>query len=68
MADNTLNVLVPKSSLPSYPSEDGVLAGVTVELLKLLFPTEIAYINGKAEEEKLYRIITSLWIVIFLLD
>ncbi|MEY4433722.1 MAG: hypothetical protein RLZZ44_1856 [Bacteroidota bacterium] len=58
VADNTLNVLVPKNSLPSYPSEDGVLAGVTVELLKLLFPTEIAYINGKAEEEKLYRIIS----------
>ena len=58
VADNTLNVLIPKSSLPSYPSEDGVLAGVTVELLKLLFPTEIAYINGKAEEEKLYRIIS----------
>jgi hypothetical protein len=58
VADNTLNVLVPKSSLPSYPSEDGVLAGVTVELLKLLFPTEIAYINEKAEEEKLYRIIS----------
>jgi len=58
VADNTLNVLIPKSSLPSYPSEDGVLSGVTVELLKLLFPTEIAYINGKAEEEKLYRIIS----------
>jgi hypothetical protein len=24
VADNTLNVLIPKSSLPSYPSEDGV--------------------------------------------
>ncbi|HBS52424.1 MAG TPA: PA-phosphatase [Flavobacterium sp.] len=58
VADNTLNVLIPKSSLPSYPSEDGVLAGATVELLKLLFPTEIAYINEKAEEEKLYRIIS----------
>lgn len=58
VVDTTLNVLVPKSSMPSYPSEDGVLSGVTVELLKLLFPTEIAYINGKAEEEKLYRIIS----------
>ena len=27
-------------------------------MLKLLFPTEIAYINQKAEEEKLYRIIS----------
>lgn len=54
----TLQVLIPKSTMPSYPSEDGVLAGVTVELLKLLFPTEIAYIQEKAEEEKLYRIIS----------
>jgi len=56
--DATLPVLIPKSTLPSYPSEDAVLAGVTVELLKLLFPTEIAYIQQKAEEEKLYRIIS----------
>ncbi|MEN9322654.1 MAG: hypothetical protein RL699_434 [Bacteroidota bacterium] len=58
VTDNTLPVLVPKSTLPSYPSEDGVLAGVTVELLKLLFPTEIAYIQEKADEQKLYRIIS----------
>lgn len=56
--DATLPVLIPKSALPSYPSEDAVLAGVTVELLKLLFPTEIAYIQEKAEEQKLYRIIS----------
>ncbi|MFV5690955.1 phosphatase PAP2 family protein [Flavobacterium sp. LT1R49] len=56
--DATLQVLIPKSAMPSYPSEDGVLSGVTVELLKLLFPTEIAYIDGKAEEQKLYRIIS----------
>ena len=56
--DESIKVLIPKSTLPSYPSEDGVLSGVTVELLKLLFPTEIAYINQKADEEKLYRIIS----------
>jgi PAP2 superfamily len=56
--DTNLQVLVPKSTLPSYPSEDGVLAGVTVELLKLLFPTEIAYIDSKVEEQKLYRIMS----------
>ncbi|MFV5694050.1 vanadium-dependent haloperoxidase [Flavobacterium sp. LB3P122] len=56
--DATLQVLIQKSTMPSYPSEDGVLSGVTVELLKLLFPTEIAYINEKAEEQKLYRIIS----------
>ncbi|CAN1573918.1 PAP2_haloperoxidase domain containing protein [Flavobacteriaceae bacterium] len=58
VVDATLPVLIPKSTLPSYPSEDAVLAGVTVELLKLLFPTEIAFIQEKAEEEKLYRIIS----------
>ncbi|WP_426090459.1 phosphatase PAP2 family protein [Flavobacterium sp. DSR3-2] len=58
IVDATLPVLIPKSSLPSYPSEDAVLAGITVELLKLLFPTEIAYIQEKAEEQKLYRIIS----------
>jgi hypothetical protein len=58
IVDATLPVLIPKSTLPSYPSEDAVLAGVTVELLKLLFPTEIAFIQEKAEEEKLYRIIS----------
>jgi hypothetical protein len=57
-ADSNINVLIPKSDLPSYPSEDGVLAGVTVELLKLLFPTEISYIQGKADEQKIYRIIS----------
>jgi hypothetical protein len=56
--DATLPVLVPKSTLPSYPSEDAVLAGVTVELLKLLFPTEIAYVQEKADEQKLYRILS----------
>lgn len=58
VVDATLPVLIPKSTLPSYPCEDAVLAGVTVELLKLLFPTEIAFIQEKAEEEKLYRIIS----------
>ena len=42
--------------LPSYPSEDAVVSGAAVEMMKLLFPTEIAYIEQKAEEQKLYRI------------
>lgn len=54
--DANIQALVPSSNLPSYPSEDAVVAGVTVEMLKLLFPTEIAYIQQKADEHKLYRI------------
>jgi hypothetical protein len=56
--DNSLKVLVPKSTMPSYPSEDAVLAGVTLEMLKLLFPTEIDFINQKAEEQKMYRMLS----------
>jgi PAP2 superfamily len=54
--NNTVNVLVPQSNLPSYPSEDAVVAGVMAEMLKLLFPTEQAYIQQKVTEHKLYRI------------
>jgi hypothetical protein len=54
--DATIQALVPKSDLPSYPSEDAVVSGATVEMMKLLFPTEIDYIEQKAAEQKIYRI------------
>ncbi|MGZ8541800.1 MAG: phosphatase PAP2 family protein, partial [Chitinophagaceae bacterium] len=55
--DATVNTLIPKSELPSYPSEDAVVAGVCVELMKLLFPGEQEFIQKKAEEHKRSRII-----------
>jgi PAP2 superfamily len=54
--DSSVKALIPVSDLPSYPSEDAVVAGATVEMLKLLFPGDIAYIQQKAEEHALYRI------------
>lgn len=56
--DSSVQALVPKSSLPSYPSEDAVVAATTIELLKLLFPTELAFIQKKADEHMLYRIMS----------
>jgi hypothetical protein len=56
--DTTIQALIPKSDLPSYPSEDAVVSGAAVEMMKLLFPTEIAFIEQKAEEQKLYRIMS----------
>jgi len=50
--DAGVQALVPKTNLPSYPSEEAVAAGTAIELLKLLFPTEIAYIEQKESEEK----------------
>ncbi len=54
--DSTVKALVPKSDLPSYPSEDATVIGATVELLKLLFPADLDFIQQKADEHKLYRI------------
>ena len=56
--DSSLKVLVPKSGLPSYPSEDAVVEGTAVEMLKLLFPGDQDYIQQKAEEHKRTRIIS----------
>lgn len=56
--DPSVNVLIPKSTLPSYPSEDAVVIGVTTELLKLLFPGDQEFIQLKAEEHKRARIIS----------
>lgn len=55
--DASINPLVPVSTLPSYPSEDAVLAGVTAEMMKLLFPTEIGYIEQKANEANFARLL-----------
>jgi hypothetical protein len=55
--DATIKVLVPQSDLPSYPSEDAVVAGAAVEMLKLLFPGDQEYIQQKAEEHKHARLI-----------
>lgn len=55
--DATVNALIPKSDLPSYPSEDAVVAGVNSEMLKLLFPGDQDFIQQKVEEHKRARII-----------
>lgn len=55
--DPSVNVMIPKSDLPSYPSEDAVVAGVSVELMKLLFPGDQDYIQQRAEEQKRSRLI-----------
>lgn len=56
--DVTIQVLIPKSDLPSYPSEDAVVIGVSTEILKLLFPGDQDYIQQKAEEHRRARILS----------
>lgn len=50
--DHGIAALMPVSDLPAYPSEDAVLSGVTVELLKVLFPAAVAEITQKAAEQR----------------
>ena len=50
--DNGISALMPVSDLPSYPSEDAVLSGVTVEMLKVLFPAAVEEITLKAAEQR----------------
>jgi len=50
--DTAVQALIPTNGLPSYPSEDAVVSGVTAELLKLLFPTAVEQITLKAAEHR----------------
>lgn len=55
--DPSIKLMIPESELPSYPSEDAVIAGAAVEMLKLLFPGEQDFIREKAEQHMQSRII-----------
>ena len=50
--DNTINALMPVTDLPSYPSEEAVISGVTVEMLKTLFPAAVEEVTLKAAEQR----------------
>jgi membrane-associated phospholipid phosphatase len=58
--NNTITTLLPQSDLPSYPSEDAVVVGVMVEMLKLFFPGEQAAIQQLATEHKNARIMAGM--------
>ena len=51
-ADSGVEALVPKTTLPGYPSEDAVMSGVTADVLKLLFPAAVEEITLKAAEQR----------------
>jgi hypothetical protein len=50
--DSSVKSWVPATGLSSYPSEAAVLAGVTAEMMKLLFPDEIANIQVLATQQE----------------
>ncbi|SPE17614.1 Phosphoesterase PA-phosphatase related protein [Candidatus Sulfotelmatomonas gaucii] len=50
--NNKIQLLMPATGLPSYPSEDAVEAGVNSTLLSKLFPTGIDEITNNVNEQQ----------------
>jgi hypothetical protein len=50
--DTGIQALMPETGLPSYPSEDAVMSGVTAEMLKLLFPASVEEITRMAADQR----------------
>lgn len=54
--DASIPTLLPANDLPSYPSEDAVVAAASREVLKFLFPNEKAYLDAQSAEHKSSRL------------
>lgn len=54
--DAGIPTLLPANDLPSYPSEDAVVAAASREVLKFLFPNEKAYLDAQSAEHKSSRL------------
>ena len=50
--DAAVQAAAPSGGLPGYPSEDAVLAGVTSEMLRLLFPADVDQVQRAAAAER----------------
>jgi hypothetical protein len=54
--DGEIKTLLPLTDLPSYPSEDAVVAQASFEILKAMFPGEVPYLEAKLNEHKESRL------------
>ena len=54
--DATIRVALPASALPSYPSEDAVVAAASYTVLKAMFPGEVPFLDAKLAEHKNSRL------------
>ncbi|MBP6827763.1 MAG: phosphatase PAP2 family protein [Saprospiraceae bacterium] len=54
--DASIQPLIPVNDLPSYPSEDAVVAAASREVLKFLFPGEKPLLDEKSTEHKNSRL------------
>lgn len=54
--DVSISALLPVTDLPSYPSEDAVVAAASYTILVAMFPGEVPYLDSKLAEAKNARI------------
>lgn len=54
--DGTVRVALPTSALPSYPSEDAVVAAASYTVLKAMFPGEVPFLDAKLAEHRNSRL------------
>ncbi len=50
--DAGITTLLPVTNLPTYPSEDAVVAGASYTVLIAMFPAEVPYLDAKLAEAK----------------
>ncbi len=53
--DASIPTLLPASGIPSYPSEDAVVAAASYTILIAMFPGEVPYLDSKLAEAKNVR-------------
>ncbi|CCH51197.1 phosphoesterase PA-phosphatase related protein [Fibrisoma limi BUZ 3] len=54
--DGTVRAALPTSALPSYPSEDAVVAAASYTVLKAMFPGEVPFLDAKLAEHRNSRL------------
>ena len=54
--DATIQVALPVSALPAYPSEDAVVAAASYTVLKAMFPGEVPFLDAKLTEHRNSRL------------
>ncbi|WP_374755861.1 phosphatase PAP2 family protein [Larkinella soli] len=54
--DSGIQAVLPVSGLPSYPSEDAVVAAASFTVLKAMFPGEVPFLEAKMKEHRESRL------------
>ncbi|GAB3986243.1 hypothetical protein GCM10028807_03240 [Spirosoma daeguense] len=54
--DATVRVALPTSTIPTYPSEDAVVAAASYVVLKAMFPGEVPFLDAKLAEHQNSRL------------